>query len=95
VRTLARAEQQVRDYLDTVDPATDHAHWVIHVVPDLGGILDDVRQARESTRAATAAQAEAGRQMRDVAHRLRAQGLSMADTAIILGVSKGRISQLV
>jgi DNA-directed RNA polymerase specialized sigma24 family protein len=95
VRTLAKAEQQVRDYLDTLDPSTDHAHWVIHVVPDIGDILDDIRQAREATLAAARAQAAAGRKMRDVAHRLRAQGLSMADTAILLGVSKGRVSQLV
>ena len=30
-RTLDVAEQQVRDYLDTVDPATPHDRWVIDV----------------------------------------------------------------
>jgi len=34
VRTLARAQQQVRDYLDTVDPSMDHSECVVHVMPD-------------------------------------------------------------
>ena len=94
-RTLARAEQQVRDYLDTVSPDVDHRDWTITVVPDLGGVQDEVRQAKKASAAAAAAQVEAGRRMRELAGRLRAQGLSMADTACVLGVSKGRVSQLV
>ncbi|WP_170957807.1 hypothetical protein [Brachybacterium timonense] len=31
---LAEAGQQVRDYLDTVDPSTDHSLWVVSVVTD-------------------------------------------------------------
>ena len=31
VASLGSAEQQIRDYLDTVDPETDHAHWEIAV----------------------------------------------------------------
>jgi len=95
VRTLATAEQQVRDYLDTVDPATDHVDWVIHVVPDLGSVIDEVRQAKTATDAAAKAQQDAARRMRDVAGKLRSQGLSLADTACVLGVSKARVSQLV
>jgi len=94
-RTLARAAQQVRDYLDTTSPNVDHSDWTITVVPDLDGMQDEVRQAKEATAAAAAAQVEAGRRMRTLAGRLRAQGLSMADTACVLGVSKGRVSQLV
>ncbi len=33
VSTLDKAEQQVRDYLDTVEDETDHTGWVIHVIP--------------------------------------------------------------
>jgi len=95
VRTLARAEQQVRDYLDTLDPDTHHDDWAVTIVPDLGGMLNDVRQAKKATQTAAVAQMEAARRTRDVVHRLRAQGLSIADVAVILGVSKGRVSQLV
>ena len=94
VRTLARAEQQVRDYLDTIDPDTDHRGWDVEVVPVLGPVLDDVRKAKAATAAAAAAQVEAARSLRAVAHKLRSQGLSVADTACVLGVSKGRVSQL-
>lgn len=33
-RTLATARQQVRDYLDTVDPGTDHGGWVVALVTE-------------------------------------------------------------
>ena len=32
-RTLNRAEQAVRDYLDLDDPGTDHSDWTITVIP--------------------------------------------------------------
>jgi DNA-directed RNA polymerase specialized sigma24 family protein len=95
VTTLDKAEQQVRDYLDTIDPDTDHSDWVIDVVPDLGGLEDRVRAAREATAAAVKAQEEAARTAREIARALRAEGLSVTDAAAILGVSRGRVSQLV
>lgn len=94
VATLDKAENQVRDYLDTVDPNTDHSTTTITVRPDLGPLADDVAAARTATREATAASINAARQTRDVVHRLREAGLSVTDTAAILGVSRGRISQL-
>ncbi|MDR1386110.1 MAG: antitoxin HicB [Propionibacteriaceae bacterium] len=95
VRTLARAERQVRDYLDTIDPDVDHAGWAIEIVPALGPVSEEVRAAKAATVAAAAAQVEAGRRLRAVVRELRSQGLSLEDTACVLGVSKGRVSQLV
>jgi len=95
VRTLARAEQQVRDFLDTVDSQTYHDDWTITILPALGDVIDEVSQAKRATEAAATAQLEAARRNREVVHKLRAQGLSIADVACVLGVSKGRISQLV
>ncbi|GED40596.1 hypothetical protein F6W69_18680 [Microbacterium oxydans] len=34
VGSLERAEQQVRDWLDTDDPDTDHSDWVVTVIAD-------------------------------------------------------------
>lgn len=34
VRDLARATDQVRDYLDTIAPETDHSQMSIVIVPD-------------------------------------------------------------
>ena len=94
VRVLDRAEQQVRDYLETLlDIDTSDAEIVIE--PDLGGLEKLIRSARERTRAAEAAQREAAQQVRDAALKLRARGLSVSDTAKVMGVSRGRVSQIV
>lgn len=95
VTTLDKAEAQVRDYLDTIDPDVDHRDWAVTIVPDLGDLSDRVRRARAATAAASEAQAEAAAQAREVARALRAAGLSVTDAAAVLGVSRGRVSQLV
>lgn len=38
VASFDRAAQQVRDYLDTVEPATDHSRWEVEIIPEIGGI---------------------------------------------------------
>jgi len=93
-RTLDKAEQQVRDYLDTVDPETAHDGWVIEVVPDVGPLYEEARQAKALADAAAAATVEASRRMRRAARELRQAGLSVTDAAVVLGVSRGRVSQL-
>ncbi len=93
VRTLDKAAQQVLDYLDTDDPQTDHSDWVVHIVPSIDE-WDAVVAAREATAEATRAQEKAAAMARAVTHRLRASGLSVTDCAHIMGVSRGRISQL-
>jgi len=93
-RTLATAVQQVRDYLDTIHPEIDHSTWDIDVMPQIGPVLDQARQAQAASETARQATKEAAAMMRQAVSALRATGLSMSDTASILGVSKGRISQL-
>lgn len=94
VRTLATAAQQVRDYLDTVEPDVDHTGWSITIIPEIGPALDAVKQARAATDAAQVATKQAARQTREAVRGLREQGLSVADTAAIMGLSRGRVSQL-
>jgi DNA-directed RNA polymerase specialized sigma24 family protein len=95
VTTLDKAIGQIRHYLDTVTPEVDHSSWEITVTPDLGNLGARVRAAREATAAAAQAQEDAARSSREVARELRAAGLSVTDAAAILGVSRGRVSQLV
>lgn len=93
-RTLADAERMVRDYIATLydlDDVTDD----VTIVPDLGSLTDHVRRAKERSRAAEQAQREAAAESRRVARELRRAGLSVTDTAAVLGVSRGRVSQLV
>lgn len=82
--TLAEAEELVRDYLelDGLDPSAD-----VTVVPKLGGleahvaaVRARVAHAQDETRAAAAAS-------RSIARELRKAGLSVTDTAIVLGAA--------
>lgn len=94
VSTLDKAATQIRDYLDTIEPATDHSDWDVTITPDLGGLEEQVSEARAFTAAATRAQEDAAKRSREAVRALRQYGLSVTDTAAILGVSRGRISQL-
>lgn len=95
VRTLARATEQVRDYLDTVEPGVDHAEVDVDIVADIGPVSGQIAHARKQTAAAAQAQLDAANRSRRVARALHDAGLSLADGAVLLGVSKGRMAQLV
>src|SRR5699024_2719471 len=94
VRTLDKAEGQVRDYLATLR-GVDTSDATVDIHADLGGIEDRAKAAREATAKAARAQEDAAREVRQVARELRDQGLSVSDTAAVLDVSRGRVSQLV
>ncbi|MEN0072508.1 MAG: antitoxin HicB [Propionicimonas sp.] len=95
VTTLDKAAGQVIDYLDTVDPDTDHSDWQIGVIPQIGELGVEVTLARQATETAAAASRAAAKRSREAARRLRDAGYSVTDSAVILGVSRGRVSQLV
>lgn len=93
-RTLDRAEQMVLDYIETLTDRDVSRDNVI-VQFELGGleakaahVRKQIEHAQQETRAAAAAS-------RAIASELRAAGLSVSDTAKVLGVSRGRVSQLV
>lgn len=92
VARLDHAEQQVRDYLDTIE---DHADVIVTIIPEIGELEAEVRAAREATKQAARATEAAAASARAVARRLRAAGYSVSDASAILGVSRGRVSQLV
>jgi hypothetical protein len=93
-RLLSDAEAMVRDYLAADDvPDAETAEVIIH--PDLGGLEDLIRAVRAQTTRAQIAQQEAAKSTRNLVAQLRQAGLSVADTAAVLGVTKGRVSQLV
>lgn len=93
VRTLEKADQQVRNYLETVHEA-DFSGAEVNVLPDLNGLEAEIIETRNEIRDAAAAQERAAKHSRDLVRRLREQGLSVADTAAVLGVTRGRVSQL-
>ncbi|MFZ4896405.1 antitoxin HicB [Plantibacter sp. Mn2098] len=96
VRTLDRAAQQVRDYLDTAEPNIDHSDVEVRIHAELDGNLGRrIQETRAATLEAHERQMEAARQARLVVRELRAAHVSVADAAALLGVSRGRVSQLV
>jgi hypothetical protein len=94
VRTLARAKDQVRDYLATLLDI-DTSDVEVKLIPDLGGVEKRALAARKRAREAERARREATDETRAAARELRQAGLSVADTAAVLEVSRGRVSQLV
>ena len=92
-RTLDTAEQMVRDYIETLTDKDVSSDKVI-ITPDLGELGRKVTTVRELLAAADRQQQEARNSYRALAADLRAAGLSVSDTAAILGVSRGRVSQL-
>lgn len=93
VQHLADARQQVVDYLDTVEEDVDHSDWDITITPDIASAAQ-VKAARVATEQASQLQKEAATAWREAALALRAEGLTVSDTAAIMGVSRGRVSQL-
>lgn len=94
-RTLSTAPQQIRDYLDTFDPATNHDEIDIVITPEIGDLSERVRVARQATLAAARAQAEAASQSRAIIHALKEENFTGREIAQILGVTPGRVSQLI
>ena len=94
VVTLEHARQQVVDYLDTVEETVDHSAWEISVVPDLEEMAL-VAAAVQRAQAADAARVAAADAQRTAARALRSRGVSITDASVIMGVSRGRVSQIV
>lgn len=94
VSTLAKARQQLRDYLDTIDPDVDHSIWTIVLAPGRDDLAERTRHAQEATREAADAQQRAARETRQVVSDLLEAGYRAADVAAFLDVSRGRVTQL-
>jgi len=93
VRALGRAVQQVHDYLDSIEPEVNHDDWTIDIIPQIPR-LHEIRAAQAASAEAARATAAAAKRMRRVVKDLRRQGISGSDAAAILGVTRGRVSQL-
>ena len=94
VAQLSKAAQQVRNYLETefeVDTIDAHLNFDFEL-PD--GLHSEVKKAKESADAAAKAQAEAAAMTRQAVNDLKRRGVSQSDIAVVMGVSKARVSQL-
>lgn len=67
---------------------------VIKVEAVMPGIICDIEAAQTKMREATRLQEEASNEIRDVVGRMRYEGLTMRDIAVLLGVTPQRVAQL-
>lgn len=95
-RTLASAEDMVREYVALALDIDDESSFDVVITPEIDAdtqiALDD---AKAATRAAEEAQRKAAARWRGLVHRLHDDGLVGSDIARVLKVSKQRVSQLV
>ena len=92
-RTLDGAEQMVRDYVETLT-GRDVSDATVVVEPDLGGLEAKAADVRKQIERAQRENRQAAVASRALVSELRAAGLSVSDTTAVLGVSRGRVSQL-
>lgn len=92
--TLSGARQQVRDYLDTIDPEVDHSAWSVVLKPADEELRAQVAMAATATRDAAAAQEQAARERRALVAQLIQSGYKGTDIAAILDVTRARAHQL-
>jgi hypothetical protein len=92
-RTLATAEQMVRDYVETLTDQDVSGDTVV-ITPELGELGDRVATVQSQLAAANRQREAAQQAERQLANDLRAAGLSATDTAVVLGKSRGRVSQI-
>lgn len=67
---------------------------VIKVEAELPGIICDLEAAKKKMQDAQKLQEEASSEIRSVVSRMRDEGLTMRDIAVLLGVSPQRVQQL-
>jgi DNA-directed RNA polymerase specialized sigma24 family protein len=90
---LADADRMARDYLAT-ELGGEPEDYAVDIRHDLGGVEVEVAAVRQRMNDAQSAVERAAEDMRQVVRQLRGDGLSVRDTATILEVSPGRVSQL-
>lgn len=94
---LTEARDQVLGLVEAVTDADVPAETRVdlHLAGDLDEAIREVARAAEAARAAAAEQAHAAQLSRAAIRKLLDAGVPQSDLAVVLGVSKQRISQLV
>lgn len=93
VRLLANATAQARDLIQTMTDATV-SEGDVRLIVDLGDMEERARTVARLTAEAAEAQRNAAAASRKLVADLRETNVSVSDIATVLGVSRGRVSQL-
>jgi DNA-directed RNA polymerase specialized sigma subunit len=97
-RRLDQCKDLVAERVKTLEEQKGNAEVcevVIKVEAELPGIICDLEAAKIKMQKAQKLQDEASSEIRDVVSRMRDEGLTMRDIAVLLGVSPQRVAQLI
>lgn len=93
-KTLATADAMVRDYIESLTDRAVPSDAIITITPDLGAIAEQVTNMNDLYALADRSEREAAKTKKKIVFELRSSGYSVTDMAVILGVTRARVSQL-
>ncbi|MFM6963054.1 MAG: hypothetical protein ACKOWJ_02135 [Micrococcales bacterium] len=96
VTTAKRLDKATEQIKDLAEAATGESRCdiIVKVEAVMPGIICDLEAAQDKSKEAARLQEEASNEIRDVVSRMRDEGLTMRDIAVLLGVSPQRVAQL-
>ncbi len=92
-KRLDKATEQIKDLAHDLT-GEERCNVIIRVEAIMPGIICDLEAAQEKSREALRLQEESSAEIRDVVSRMRDEGLTMRDIAVLLGVTPQRVAQL-
>jgi hypothetical protein len=92
-KRLDRVTEEIKDLVQQ-SSGVERCDIIVKVETSLPGIICDLETAQDKMREAQRLQDEASLEIRDVVSRLRAEGLTMRDIAVLMNVSPQRVAQL-
>ena len=92
-KRLDKAAEQIKDLAHDIT-GEERCDIIIKVEAIMPGIICDLEAAQEKSREALRLQEESSAEIRDVVSRMRDEGLTMRDIAVLLGVTPQRVAQL-
>lgn len=93
-KRLDKVREHVLELAKDHDATAGNCELVIKIVAKMPGIICDIDAAQLKMREAARLQEEASTEIRDVVSRMRDEGLTMRDIAVLLGVTPQRVAQL-
>ena len=93
-KRLDKVREQVLELAKAQQVGDSNCEIVINIVARMPGIICDIESAQLKMREAAKLQEEASNEIRDVVGRMREEGLTMRDIAVLLGVTPQRVAQL-
>ncbi len=92
-KRLDKISEQIKDLAHDLT-GEERCNVIIKVEAIMPGIICDLEAAQKKSREAMRLQEEASAEIRDVVSRMRDEGLTMRDIAVLLGVTPQRVAQL-